>query len=157
MPQTERTGTRDLTYSAWHRANSISRFVSEEEAKALTLIDLDHVMWMECEDGSFEPIALIELARDVGQTFKTAEATRRLARRCHPTLPAYTVLYRVSMEANPRAPEHPDIVGFRVQQIWPNETKFFYFTPQQWAKKLVDIRTYGAGFLTGAEAANGRS
>ncbi len=143
MSQQERFGTRDLTYSAWHRAASIRRFVGPAKAVTLGAIDLDGVMFVEYEDGSREPVALIEFAMDTGQRDKPALVMKRLAQRCAPPLPAYVVLYTVSDKRNPAAPQHRDISFFRVRRVCPDpETKWMYFTPQMWAEQLVSLRAH---------------
>ena len=57
-------GFRDLTYSSWHRRGSIKRFLNEEQAALLYMIDLDASPWVEWDDGVKEPMALIETLRD---------------------------------------------------------------------------------------------
>ena len=70
MPHEEVTGTRDRTYSAWHRRMSTRRYVGIEAAQTLGMIDLDASLYVEYDDSTKEPLALIETARDVGQEFK---------------------------------------------------------------------------------------
>jgi hypothetical protein len=152
MSQEERFGTRDLSYSIWHRARSIGRFVGEERAATLGMIDLDGVMFLEYEDGSREPLALIELAMDTGQREKVAVVMKRLAQRCSPQLPAFVVLYRLSDKPNPASPQHRDIAMFRVRRLCPEpETGWMLFTPQTWAAKLLSLRAHCE------EVADGRS
>jgi hypothetical protein len=159
MSQEERFGTRDLTYSAWHREQSTQRFVGSAGSHSLAMIDLDGVMWLEYDRGVNEPLALMELARDIGQASKAATLTQALARRCCPTLPAFVVLYRISEKPNPAAPEYPDISFFRVRRIWPNpEATWHIFSARAWAEQLLSLRTYCSQFLdANPEAANGRS
>lgn len=145
MSQEERYGTRDRTYSAWHRRRSTGRFVGIERAQTLHMIDLDASLYVEYDDGTKEPLALIETATDVGQPWKPSTVTRKLAARCVPTLPAYVVLYRKSRESNPADPAANDISGFRVRRIHPHEQQFWIeLTPQQWAEKLVKLRDWSA-------------
>ena len=59
MAQEEKYGNRDLTYSAWHRRRSTGRFVGIEHAQLLAMIDMDHTLWIEYDDGSKEPVALV--------------------------------------------------------------------------------------------------
>jgi hypothetical protein len=101
MSQEERYGTRDRTYSAWHRRMSTRRFVGIERAQTLAMIDLDAALYVECDDRDYEPLALIETARDIGQDVKVAIATKRLAMRTKPVVPAYTLLYTPSAVRNP--------------------------------------------------------
>ena len=70
--QTERYGTRDQAYSAWHRCQSTRRYVGIEQAARLSMIDLDGALFVEYDNGDREPLALIETARDVGQPVKPA-------------------------------------------------------------------------------------
>lgn len=77
--QEERYGTRDRTYSAWHRRLSTRRFVGIDRAQLLAMIDLDASLYVEYDDRTKEPVALIETARDVGQEHKPVTVTRRLA------------------------------------------------------------------------------
>ena len=116
--QVERHGTRDRTYSAWHRRPSIRRFVGIERAQLLAMIDLDASLFVEYDDQTKEPVALIETARDVGQAFKAATVTARLAKRAG--LPAYVVLYTPASNLNPSDQEWQDISRFRVRRLWPN-------------------------------------
>lgn len=148
MSQEERYGTRDRSYSAWHRRRSTGRYVGIERAQTLAMIDLDASLYVEYDDKTKEPLALIETARDVGQVWKPSIVTQRLAQRCVPTLPAFVVLYRKSNERNPADAEAFDIAGFRVRRIHPTEQKFWTeLTPAQWAEKLVTLRDWSAARL----------
>jgi len=145
MSQEERYNTRDRSYSAWHRRNSTRRFVGIERAQTLAMIDLDASLYVEYDDGSKEPLALIETALDRGQTMKPATVTKNLAQRCFPTVPAYILLYRLSEERNPADPLWQDIEAFRVRRIWPEpETNWEMLTPKQWADRLVVLREWTA-------------
>lgn len=145
MAQEEIYGTRDRAYSAWHRRRSTARFVGIERAQTLAMIDLDAALYVEYDDGTKEPIALIETAADVGQQWKPSIVTMKLARRCQPTLPAFVVLYRKSNERNPADDAAHDIIGFRVRRLHPNEQRYWTeLTPQQWAEKLVKMRDWSA-------------
>lgn len=106
--QTERYGTRDQAYSAWHRAQSTRRYVGIEEAARLSMIDLDGALYVEYDDRDREPLALIETARDVGQKTKACTVTAR------PALRAAGL--RGSVPGGPRgqpggpvAARHPDV------------------------------------------------
>jgi hypothetical protein len=145
MAQEETYGTRDRSYSAWHRRKSTQRFVGIEKAQTLAMIDLDVSLWVEYDDGTKEPLALIETAMDVGQSFKPASVTQNLARRCVPTLPAYVLLYMLSADANPFAPDFKDISQFRYRRIWPEpEASWTIVTPAEWAALLVQLRQWSA-------------
>ena len=80
MTQEERRGTRDMSYSAWHRRKSTSRFVGIEKAQTLAMIDLDAALYVEYDDSEKRPLALIEVAVDVGQRWKAGTVTQLLAR-----------------------------------------------------------------------------
>lgn len=141
--QEECYGTRDRSYSVWHRRRSISRYVGIEAAQTLSMVDLDMCLYVEYDDLSREPLCLVETARDVGQREKSCSVTVRLARRAK--LPAYLVLYRCALEPNPADVEAPDIEGFRVKRVWPSpESEWRKLGPDEWATALVRIRTWQA-------------
>jgi hypothetical protein len=145
MAQEETFHTRERAYSAWHRRASTRRFVGIEKAQALAMIDVDVALWVEYDDATKEPLALIETAMDRGQDVKPATVTKRLAQRCYPTLPAYILLYRLAATPNPADPEHLDIDQFRVRRLWPRpETLWQTLTPQEWAEKLLELRDWSA-------------
>jgi hypothetical protein len=145
VAQDEVFGTRDRAYSAWHRRASTRRFVGIEKAQALAMVDVDVALWIEYDDATKEPLALIETAMDRGQDIKPATVTKRLAQRCFPTLPAYILLYRLAATANPADLQYRDIEQFRVRRIWPQpETVWQTLTPKQWAEKLCELRVWAA-------------
>ncbi len=150
--QEEKYGTRDRTYSAWHRRLSVRRFVGIERAQLLSMIDLDGTLWIEYDNETREPLALIETARDVGQARKSAGVTQRLAQRAG--VPAYTVLYHVAPMRNPADATAADIDRFRVKRIWPKpEAAWRTLSPGEWAHGLVRIRQWSSARLD-QEAAN---
>jgi hypothetical protein len=100
--QEEKYWARDLSYSAWHRAASIRRYVGWERAQLLTMCDADSVMWLEYHHRDKQPLALIEAAIDVGQACKPSTAITMLAKCAR--IPAYLVLYARSEEGNPADP-----------------------------------------------------
>jgi hypothetical protein len=133
MSQEERTHWRSQEFSAWHRANSLNRFLQDRlRAEALSTIDLDGVLYTAFSDEQF-PIALMELAVDYGQSFKQNKVTRILAEMA--IIPGYVILYAVSKtEDNPCCPGVKDITGFRVMQIAPVLEKVFTsYTPAEYA------------------------
>ncbi len=134
---------RDRTYSAWHRRMSTRRFVGLESAQLLALIDIDAALYVEYDDGTREPLALIETARDVGQAYKPATVTTNLAKRAG--LPAYCVLYQCSELPNPADPNWSDINSFRVRRLRPRpEPGWWQVTTGEWAHALLAIQTHGA-------------
>jgi hypothetical protein len=149
MTQEEKYGTRDRSYSAWHRRNSTKRFVGMEDAQLLAMIDLDASLYVEYDDGTKEPLALIETARDVGQAHKTATVTLNLARRAD--LPCFCVLYTLSDSACPGDNRWNDISQFRVKRLHPLtvaevEKKTYpeweVLSPDEWAKRLLKMRRW---------------
>lgn len=141
--QEERYGTRDRTYSAWHRRLSTRRFVGIERAQSLAMIDLDASLYVEYDDGTKAPVALIETAIDVGQRFKSATVTMKLAKLSG--LPCYCVLYSCSKTPNPADPVWPDILSFRVKRLWPKpEHSWRTIQPAEWAGALLQIRDWAS-------------
>lgn len=139
----EHYGTRDLSYSAWHRADSIRRFVGWEHAQLLSMVDADAVLFLEYHERTKEPLALIEAAMDVGQDRKPATAIARLAKRAR--IPAYLVLYRRSTEPNPADPRMLDVSGFRIKRLYPRADKAWRSVPpDEWASALLRIRAWAA-------------
>ena len=150
--QEERYGTRDRTYSVWHRRFSTRRFIGIEAAQRLSMIDLDAALYVEYDDQSREPLALIETARDVGQAWKSACVTKRLAQRAG--VAAYVLLYRCSAAPNPADTSCPDISQFRIKRLWPKpEHAWRNLSPNDWANALLRIREWAARHLD-IEAAN---
>lgn len=145
MAQEEKWGTRDRTYSEWHRRMSTQRFVGIELAQTLAMIDLDAALFVEYDDSTKEPLCLIETARYRGHTHKVATVTQKLAKRTNPIVPAYVLLYETGNERNPAAPDHFDIVSFYYRRIWPTpEANFKKVTPQEWAEGLCTLRGWAA-------------
>jgi hypothetical protein len=141
--QEERYGCRNHSYSAWHRRHSIERFVGGEDAHVLSMIDLDGALFVECDDGTKEPLALFEVAVDVGQSVKPATVIRKLAQRCRGEMPAYVVLYTLGQEANPADSSALDITKFRKRRVWPDpEKEWEVLSPKQYAEKLKEIREW---------------
>lgn len=151
MAQEEKYGTRDRSYSAWHRRNSTRRFVGMENAQLLAMIDLDASLYVEYDDGTKEPLALIETAIDVGQPHKTATVTLNLARRAD--LPCFCVLYTLSHLSCPADKQWMDISQFRVKRLHPLtkdevESKKYpgweVLSPGEWAERLLKMRRWKA-------------
>ncbi|MBU0599041.1 hypothetical protein KKF61_08730 [Patescibacteria group bacterium] len=119
MSRKERYGTRDLTYSAWHRLLDDS----------LTYIDIDDVEYCQrCR----QSLALIETAQDVGQPFKATIVTRRLAQRAQ--VPAFLVFYRKA--------DMGLIDQFRIRQIYPTYSQQDQIiAPPDYAALLMKLRT----------------
>jgi hypothetical protein len=148
MAQEEVFGTRSRAYSAWHRRKSTGRFVGEDKAKRLGMIDVDAALFIEYHDETKEPVALIETAIDVGQPMKPTTVLKRLAKRCTPVVPAFCVLYTQSEFANPADPGASDILEFRVRRVWPEpETVWMKKTPEEYAEFLLKLRGYSLNQL----------
>jgi hypothetical protein len=144
--QEERYRTRDRTYSAWHRRLSTRRFIGIEYAQLLAMIDLDASLYIEYDDHTREPLALIETAKDIGQEYKTAIVTQKLAIRAQ--LPAYVVLYTPSALSNPADAAYRDIKSFRVKRLNPRPDKsWIIYTPQEWCANLLKLRKFSADLL----------
>lgn len=150
--QEEHYGTRDLSYSAWHRAASIRRYVGWERAQLLSMVDADCVLFLEYHHASKAPLALIEAAIDMGQDYKPATAIRLLAKRAR--IPAYLVLYARAADRNPADPRCFDLTGFRVKRLYPRaDLTWRRVAPDEWAQALLQIRAWAARRLD-VQAAN---
>lgn len=144
MSQNERFNHRRLDYSAWHRRESTRRFVGIENAQRLAMIDLDAELYVEYDDGTKYPLALIEIAEDNGQDRKTATVTANLAKRAN--LPAFVVLYKLSTQPNPANESWLDIEKFKVKRLHPKpEREWRELSPQEWAELLLRMRDWSAG------------
>lgn len=139
--QEERYGTRDMAYSAWHRRNSTQRFVGIEQTQLLAMIDMDVSLWVEYDDKTKIPLALVETAIDVGQPYKSATVALKLAERAN--IPCFVLLYSLSPEKNPAAPQVNDISQFRLKRLRPNPSSDWEIaTPQEWAERLLRLRKW---------------
>jgi hypothetical protein len=126
-------------YSGWHRPLSMQRFIGSSSAYKLSMIDIDYVPWVEYEDGSKRPVALIETAMDIGQRIKPTSVLRQLG--IMADLPVYAVLYTMSRSMNPAATHLQDISQFRIKRIVPEpETSWKILTPAEYAKGLLTLR-----------------
>ena len=149
--QEERYGFRDQAYSAWHRRLSTRRFIGIEKAQLLSMIDLDACLYVEYDNGTKEPLALIETARDVGQAHKSATVTATLARLAK--IPAFCCLYRVAECRNPADARWPDIAEFRVRRLYPApDPTWRKISPRDWATALLAMRAYSCWRLDEAQA-----
>lgn len=150
--RTERYLNRDRAYGVWHRAPSINRFVDRQTAELLTMVDLDSVLFTEYDNSQKFPLALVEVARDIGQE-KPAGVMQGLAMLAD--VPAYVALYTPSEQANPSNPNWSDIDRFRVKRLWPRpELGWRVMSPAQWARALVQIRGWQLRRFEARDAAN---
>lgn len=136
MSFAERTGKRDLSYSAWHRPASIQRFIGRIAAQELMMVDIDAV---ECVARTREPVAMCETAIDIGQEIKPSTVTLKVARACN--VPCFTVLYSLAKRANPADDHWLDIDQFRVKRIDSDiDADWTIYTPTEWARILCTLR-----------------
>lgn len=150
--RTERYETRDRAYGVWHRAPSIGRYLRADQAESLTMADLDSVLFTEYDAGQKVPLALVEVARDIGQE-KPTSVLQQLARLAN--VPAYVALYRPALSANPSNPNWDDIESFRVRRLWPQpEPSWRTLSPSEWARALVQIRDWQMRRFEAGAAAN---
>lgn len=68
----EQWAVRDRCYGVWHRVRSIARYLSPTQSAQLTMLDVDSVLFAEFRFTDKLPLALVEVARDVGQEKDTA-------------------------------------------------------------------------------------
>lgn len=136
MSENERFGTRDQTYSAWHRSKRLSRYVGHRAAFECSTIDID---WCEYCRRCGEPLALIEMKR--GTRPKDAKVMTALAERAN--VPAYSMAYELD--------DHGEISVFHLRHLAPADPRVFTFTAGEWAMWLVDLRERH-GCVTGLEA-----
>lgn len=127
----ERTGTRDLTYSTWHRPKSIGRYLDKRKAARLKAIDIDFCE--ACNECNL-PLALIETQRSSSKP-KPATITTELAKLA--CIPAYSVSYMTGIVGG-----EEDILAFHVSPIWPtdNVRAVTTMTAQQYAEWLWSLR-----------------
>jgi hypothetical protein len=120
----ERFGTRDLTFSKWHRPERHGGVLPEW----CSAIDIDF-----CEYCAFckKPLALIELARDVGQPSKPTTVLENLSRLSG--VPAYCILY---------TGQDPDvIVAARIRRVQPNPTAFEHVDEDELKARITRFHT----------------
>ena len=141
MAQKEIYGNRDgeRAYSAFHRTASARRFIPYEDAYRLATINLDRAFWIECHDGTFVPIALVETAVDVGQDRKPTTATENLARLAG--IFGFLVLYTVGERIDVVTGE-PEILQFRVKMLWPHKGEFKVCAPKEYFEGLLRLRSW---------------
>lgn len=150
--QLERYPTRDRSYGIWHRARSIARFLKPRHAAALTMADLDSVLFAEYDFPNKLPLCLVEVAIDIGQE-KSTGVIAKLAQLAG--IPAFVVLYTHADHANPANQNWPDIDHFRIKRIWPHpEPSWRTVSPDEWAKALVQIRNWQLRRFQAQPAAN---
>lgn len=165
MTMRERTGQRDLSYSAWHRSASIGRFLNglnkdkhrprtiegpwceyPDSHKSglpdqLGMIDIDHIVYDGRHFHDRKPIALIETARTFYEETQNKKATITAMLGEAARIPVFVVLYQTSDLPNPYQPDCHDIDMFFVRPYWPIRLeRYWQMTPQQYAWFLVSLR-----------------
>jgi hypothetical protein len=134
------------------RSRSISRFLGRRQAQSLTMADLDSVLFVEYGYSGKLPLAVVEVAQDIGQE-KPTGVIRELAKMAN--LPAFVALYTPAPRANPVSPAWHDIDGFRVKRVWPKpERHWRNLSPSEWANALVQIRDWQLRRFSWMPAAN---
>jgi hypothetical protein len=159
VPQHERYGTRDLSFSAFHREASLARFVGLERAKLISTIDIDFApalaptLWIEYREHDRQVLCLVETSIDTGrQDHKPATVITALAKRAR--VPAYLILYQRSPKQNPADPRFQDLEAMHIKRLHPRpDREWRQFTPQQYAEKLIALREWVSKRID-AEAAN---
>lgn len=138
-------GWREKAFNEWHRAESISRFVSPAVAHTMAAIDIDLVEIMHRD---YRPLILHETVQDEGQGSKQTRGLELLAKRSR--VPALLTLYTLADTPNPARPEAPDISSFRSAWVYPKKTDFVRRTPAEYARFLLDARKHAETTLYGA-------
>lgn len=131
---------QELLYSQWHRPSSTKRFLSNRDAHALAMIDIDAVEY--CRT-CYVPVALIETQRSSGPP-KDALVTEAIARMAG--IPAYSVSCVVKPGAD-WSWAGQDIERFRVRKLcepgrWltDDERTIVDMSPQEYVEFLIDLR-----------------
>lgn len=107
------------------------------------MCDIDAALWLEYDDLTKEPLALIETARDVGQEAKSGTVLYHLAKRAK--LPAYVCMYRLRDAPNPADPRCNDVAAFKIRRVYPRpENGWRELSPAEWANGLIKIRDWAA-------------
>lgn len=146
MSRPRRFAHEDLSYSQWHR-HALPELYGRRGHR-FDVVDRD---WSEFCHFCREPLALVETLRDIGQDIadKNVRQTVRWAELAGKE--AYVAAFRVERPAEIQAridqlerevrrleASYP-IVGFRVQQLWPQRSTVIDLAPEEWAKVIRDI------------------
>ena len=135
----EITGHRCLAYSAWHRIDSISRYVGRTDAVTMTMVDIDCAYWVESNRAG-TVLGLIETTKDNRMYDKPCYVLLDIAQRMTPTVFCGVLYYTLSRENNPAQPTQRDISCFVWQQFWPKKRYPIRYSPEKWAKRLLHMR-----------------
>lgn len=140
MAKTERSGKRDLAYSAWHREASIRRFVDDMAASTMLMTGIDQMFWIEYDHRYAEPLALVSTQSAKG-TKPQHTILRNLAKRAD--LPCLYVEYNLAAVPNPANPLEPDIDGFTIWILYPRTIiNGVPMDPKTYAEFLLWFRLY---------------
>lgn len=123
MTTYERTGTRDLTYSKWHR--NVGGHLDARQVHQLAAIDVDfceYCVWC------YQPLALIEVQRSTARP-KSAKVTTALARAAG--IEAYSVSFWTD--------DSDVIAGFKVADLLA-AAPVAELTPPEYATWLLAVR-----------------
>ena len=111
----EYSGTRDLTYSNWHRKDNIARYLGNDERKAhcVSVINIDSLEYcLFCK----RPLALIEDCRGNAGSAKQWECTRKLAEAAR--IPAYLLIYEPTGELNGKLQDGGQYQTRDISRMW---------------------------------------
>lgn len=140
-------GYRDLTYNDWHRPPMIKRYLG---ARGAFLLGASNIDWVEYDTNERprRALALIEDARDVGQSEKWTGITQLLAAPRSDPLPVRAVLWTkgdpIESSACPMCrgsglwTKH-DIASFRVSETG-RAGSWRTLSPAEWAAELLALR-----------------
>jgi len=146
MSHLEVTHRRSEAYSAFHRAASINRFLQNPDlAHSLGMIDLDHTIWIEWQDKTFRPLALIETAEDTPRNRrKSVKVLKALALMAG--IPAFLVLVTEADWPNPTDRSVNDVRRFAMRRIDKPQPQHGYMerTPEEYVLWLVQLRQHQA-------------
>ena len=120
-----------FAFNEWHRLDSIKRFLTPQDAAALTAMDGDLI---EYDYKTHRAVLLHEVAIDVGQERKETYVIQDIARQVN--CRALCTLYTLSDQPNPADTHYPDISSFRVRDPLVPGSQFITLTPRQYAQRL---------------------
>ena len=125
MAQFERYGTRDLSYSHWHRHLS----------RRCTYMDIDGAEYCyKCK----QTLLLVEEKMDTGQSVFDTFVLYRLAKRAN--IPAVLILYTVGDEMICDCGQSArQVTGLRVRHLWPERSELDAVTLQEWGQEIERI------------------
>ena len=129
MSQRERTGKRDLTYSAWHRVPTLPKFCC--------MADVDSVEYAWRDDGEVDLLMINELKHagyPADEKPKALAVLRALSRPRREVIPAKLAVYWTDDDGA--------IDRFYVEDAHTGEAR--EFSPEEWAAILLRLRNKNA-------------